>query len=62
MLKPPPYLLIDFSDAVQTNLYKLGSTYMKLVKTLFIKNISLIDPSIYLHRFCSKLEFGEKTL
>ena len=55
-----PHLLIDFSDVLQTNLYILGSIYLKLIQVL---NLTLdpIDPSLFLHRFCAKLEFKEKT-
>jgi len=64
-LEAQPHLLIDFADALQTSLYSLGSTYLKLVKK--IKNnmnkidLPLIDPSLFIHRFCAKLEFKEKT-
>ena len=60
-LQKRPYLLIDFADALKTNLYKLGSVYVKLVKFLhWEKKIPLLDPSLYIHRFCAKLEFEEK--
>ena len=54
------HLLIDFSDVLQVNLYVLGSIYLKLIKILQL-NIPLIDPSLYIHRFCAKLEFGDKS-
>jgi transcription factor IIIB subunit 2 len=54
-----PYLLIDFSDVLQTNLYILGSCYLKLVQALHLE-VPLIDPSIFILRFCSKLEFEGK--
>jgi len=53
------HLLIDFSDVLQVNLYVLGSIYLKLVKILQL-NIPIIDPSLYIHRYCAKLEFGDK--
>jgi transcription factor IIIB subunit 2 len=52
------HLLIDFSDALQTNLYVLGSIYLKLIRLLQLQ-VPLIDPSLFIHRFCGKLEFGE---
>ncbi|CDW72004.1 transcription factor iiib 90 kda subunit [Stylonychia lemnae] len=55
-----PHLLIDFSDVLQTNVYILGSVYLKLVQRLFLE-VPLIDPSIFIHRFCSKLEFEGKS-
>jgi len=54
-----PHLLIDFSDALQVNLYTLGSCYLKLIKFLHFE-MPVIDPSLFIHRFCDKLEFGEK--
>jgi transcription factor IIIB subunit 2 len=53
------HLLIDFSDVLQVNLYVLGSIYLKLVKILQL-NIPIIDPSLFIHRYCAKLEFGDK--
>ncbi len=52
-------MLIDFSDVLQVNLYVLGSIYLKLVKILQL-NIPIIDPSLYIHRYCAKLEFADK--
>lgn len=64
-LEQKPHLLIDFADVLQTSLYSLGSTYLKLIKK--IKNnmnkldLPLIDPSLFIHRFCAKLDFKDKT-
>mmetsp|Transcript_6069 Transcript_6069/g.5411 ORF Transcript_6069/g.5411 Transcript_6069/m.5411 type:complete len:144 (-) Transcript_6069:1088-1519(-) len=59
-LEKTPHLLIDFSDILQINLYVLGACYLKFVKYLHLE-LPLIDPSLFIHRFCAKLEFGEKT-
>jgi len=53
------HMLIDFSDAMQVNLYVLGVTYLKLAQVLCLK-FPVVDPSLYIHRFASKLEFGPK--
>ncbi|CAI2368001.1 unnamed protein product [Moneuplotes crassus] len=64
-LEQKPHLLIDFADALQTSLYSLGSTYLKLIKK--IKNnmnkldLPLIDPSLFIHKFCARLDFEDKT-
>ena len=57
-----PYLLIDFSDALQVNVYELGTCFLKFCRLLNL-SIPLIEPTLYIHRFSSKLEFGggEKT-
>ena len=54
------HLLIDFSDTVGVDLFVLGTVYRKLVKLLHLQ-IPLIDPSLFIHRFCAKLEFEDKT-
>lgn len=60
-----PLLLIDFADVLQTSLYSLGSTYLKLVKKINNNmeklDLPLIDPSLFIHKFCAKLEFEDKT-
>ena len=45
---------------VQVNVFVLGSTYLKLVRSLNM-SIPTIDPSLYISRFASMLEFGEET-
>lgn len=52
------HMLIDFSDALQINLYTLGSTLLKFTRLLSLQ-LPVIDPSLYIHRFAAKLEFGE---
>jgi transcription factor IIIB subunit 2 len=48
------------SDVLSTNVYVLGATFLKLAKSQNLK-LPIIDPSLYIHRFASKLEFGDKT-
>lgn len=56
-----PQMLIDFADILKVSLYSLAACYIKLVKALqWCDQIPQIDPSLYIHRFCSKLEFGDK--
>ncbi|KAK4527703.1 hypothetical protein GAYE_SCF43G5629 [Galdieria yellowstonensis] len=55
-----PHLLIDFSDYLQTNVYDLGRTFLKFARILNL-SLPIIDPSLYIHRFASKLGFEEKT-
>ena len=54
------HLLIDFSEVLQINLFVIGSAYLKLVKLLDLE-IKIIDPSLFMHRFCEKLFYGNKT-
>ena len=46
-------------DAEKINVYELGSTYLKWMKTLNWEVNELLDPSIYIARFVALLEFGE---
>lgn len=59
-----PYLLIDFCKLVNVNVYVLGSTYLRLSQKLrFSSNpvhISLVDPSLYIHRFAGKLNLPQQ--
>ena len=54
-----PYLLIDFCKHVSVNVYVLGSTYLRLTETLRLSThpvqVCLLDPSLYIHRFASRL-------
>jgi len=54
------HLLIDYSDVLQTNVYMLGSCFLKFTRMLSL-TLPIIDPSLYIHRFASKLEFGDRT-
>ncbi|GAA5942020.1 transcription factor TFIIIB subunit BRF1 [Sporobolomyces koalae] len=53
-------MLIDFSDLLEINVFVLGSTFLKLKKTLSI-SCSVIDPAIYITRFAALLDFGDET-
>ncbi|ORX60523.1 cyclin-like protein [Hesseltinella vesiculosa] len=53
-------MLIDFSDLLQTNVFVLGATFLKLVRVLCLQ-LPLIDPSIYISRFAAACDFGEYT-
>ncbi len=55
-----PHMLIDFADVLETNVYVLGHTFLKFAQLLSM-GLPIIDPSLYIHRFASNLEFGDKT-
>ena len=56
-----PYLLIDLSDKMNVNLFKLAKCFLKLFRFLNLQSqLPLIDPSIYIHRYCKALDFGSK--
>eukprot|EP00698_Gefionella_okellyi_P019776 TRINITY_DN6115_c0_g1_i2.p1 TRINITY_DN6115_c0_g1~~TRINITY_DN6115_c0_g1_i2.p1 ORF type:complete len:467 (-),score=115.94 TRINITY_DN6115_c0_g1_i2:100-1500(-) len=49
------HMLIDFSDVLQTSVYTLGNTFLKLCRILHT-TVPIIDPSLFIHRFAGKLE------
>ncbi len=55
-----PHMLLDFADVLQTSVYSLGGTFLRLVRLLNLE-IPIIDPSFFVGRFAARLEFGEKT-
>jgi hypothetical protein len=54
-----PHLLIDFSDALQVNVYTIGKTFLQLSRILSLK-MPVVDPCLYIHRFVTRLDLGEK--
>jgi transcription initiation factor TFIIIB Brf1 subunit/transcription initiation factor TFIIB len=54
-----PHLLIDFSDALQVNVFVLGKSYLQFIRLLSLK-LPIVDPSLYIHRFAQRLELGPK--
>ncbi|XP_052767798.1 transcription factor IIIB 90 kDa subunit-like [Mya arenaria] len=54
------HMLLDFSDALQVNVYSLGRTYLHLSRELCI-NLPDVDPCLYISRFAHALQFGDKT-
>jgi len=55
-----PHLLIDFSDISQTRSSKIGVEFLRFLKITRIP-LPVVDPSIYIHRFISKLSLGKKS-
>jgi len=55
-----PHLLIDFSDISQTRSSKIGVEFLRFLKITRIP-LPVIDPSVYIHRFISKLNLGKKS-
>ncbi|EFN55262.1 hypothetical protein CHLNCDRAFT_57908 [Chlorella variabilis] len=59
-----PFLLIDFSDALQINVFTLGAVFLQLAKLLRLTEHPMfakpVDPSLYIHRFADRLDFGRQ--
>ena len=58
--KKAKYLLIDFSEVLNINLFAIGILYIKIARALKITIIDIIDPSCCMARFINKLDFGNK--
>ena len=59
-----PYMLIDFADVLQTNVYVLGGVFLQLCRLLRLEQHPLmqkpVDPSLFIHRFADKLNLGRR--
>jgi transcription factor IIIB subunit 2 len=51
--------LIDFSNELRIDLFKIGKVFLK-IRSLLGADIPLIDPLLYMHRFCAQLKFKLK--
>ncbi|KAJ7281230.1 hypothetical protein O6H91_Y363100 [Diphasiastrum complanatum] len=53
-----PYMLIDFSDCLQTNVYVLGAVFLQLCRLLRLEQHPMmqkpVDPSLFIHRFTDR--------
>lgn len=54
-----PHLLIDFSDALQVNVFVLGKAFLQFAQ-IFNLSLPVVDPSLYIHRFATRLNFEDK--
>jgi len=53
------HMLIDFSDALEVNVYTLGNCFLKFRRLLGLK-LEIIDPALYVYRFAAHLDLDEK--
>ncbi|KAL3786055.1 hypothetical protein HJC23_003903 [Cyclotella cryptica] len=53
------HMLIDFSDALQINVYTLGTCFLKFRRLLGLK-LEIIDPALYIYRFAAHLNLDAK--
>jgi transcription factor IIIB subunit 2 len=54
-----PHLLIDFSDALQVNVYVLGKSFLQFTRLLNLA-LPIVDPALYIHRYSARLNLGDK--
>jgi len=52
-------MLIDFSDALQVNVYTLGTCFLKFRRLLGLK-LAILDPALYIYRFAAHLDLDDK--
>ncbi len=66
-----PHLLIDFADAIKEDksaqasyelMYKIAGVYEIIRSKILLKehSIPLVDPSLFIEKFCLKLDFDDK--
>lgn len=53
-------MLLDFAEILRVNVYSLGNTFLKLCRLLNME-LPLLDPSLFIGRFASKLSLGDDT-
>ena len=53
------HMLIDFSDALQVNVYTLGTCFLKFRRLLGLK-LEIIDPALCVYRFAAHLDLDDK--
>lgn len=54
-----PHMLMDFSNALHIDVFKIGKSFLRITNILNIE-IPLIDPSLYMPRFVSRLKFESR--
>jgi transcription factor IIIB subunit 2 len=58
--KKTPYFLIDFADITQIPTYKMGAMFLKFIRLCHVVDLPIVDPSLFVHRFLSRLALGNK--
>ena len=53
------HMLIDFSDALQVNVYALGTCFLKFRRLLGL-SLEIIDPALYVYRFAAHLDLDDQ--
>ncbi|EHY64562.1 transcription initiation factor IIB [Nematocida ausubeli] len=56
-----PHMLVDFAYILRINVFKIGSIFLKLIRLLNI-TMPLVDPSLFVPRFCSKLSLNNQSI
>ena len=52
------HMLMDFAEAINVNVFYIGATYLQLIRNQKIRELPIVDPTVYIQRFASKLRFG----
>lgn len=56
-----PHLLIDFSNALNIDVFKIGKSFTKIVEVLNL-NIPNVDPTLYIQRYIVKLNLKNQKI
>lgn len=52
------HMLMDFAEAINVNVFYIGATYLQLIRNQKIRELPIVDPTVYIQRFAAKLQFG----
>ncbi|KAI9810911.1 MAG: transcription factor TFIIIB subunit brf1 [Pycnora praestabilis] len=56
------YMLMDFAQVLQVNVFKLGQTYKAFITEVPMQRCPVLVPEHLIHKFATKLEFGDSTM
>lgn len=61
-IEKSPHMLIDFADAINEDLFKIADVFNTYKSQILLPEhtIPLIDPSLFIEKFCRRLDFGDK--
>lgn len=54
------HMLMDFAEAINVNVFYIGATYLQLIRNQKIRELPIVDPTVYIQRFAAKLQFGNE--
>lgn len=55
-----PFLLIDFADELDVDVFHLGKAYQLLADKLNLRDHYMTDPTIYIERLVTKIDFKDR--
>ncbi len=53
-------MLLDFAEHINADVYVLGATFLKLVRTIKLNKIPLVDPCLFIQVSTHRMRASEK--